>query len=221
MPKPVDFSGWSFEELLRRLWDLLSSTQPGVPSLVRLLPRATTGLKHTGWVDFASSLYADGGDRSIEGYVSGNVWYRSNFHNIVSAQNELASFFHAWRFKSERLLRYAFFLVRRELEELRARTGMDATDASDDDEEGGNEAYPEDSSFDPPSRDEGLPKYPWPKRPHKPPPMPLPHPPAPLTPPSCPPVSPAQPPASRGTGGGGSSGAGMHRTDWLLAARSL
>ena len=69
----------------------------------------------------------------------------------MSAQNELASFFHAWRFKSERLLRYAFFLVRRELEELRARTGMDATDASDhDDEEGGNKAFPEDSGFDPP-----------------------------------------------------------------------
>ena len=132
----------------------------------------------------------------------------------MSAQNELASFFHAWRFKSERLLRYAFFLVRRELEELRARTGMDATDASDDDEEGGNEAYSEDFSFDPPSSNEGLPKYPWPKRPHKPPPMPPPHPPAPSMPPSCPPVSPAQPSASRGTGGG-------LRRDWDAPHRSV
>ena len=37
---------------------------------------------------------------------------------------------------------------------------MDATDGSDDDEEGGNEAFPEDSSFDGPNSKEGLPKYP-------------------------------------------------------------
>ena len=78
-------------------------------------------------------------------------------------------------------------------------------DASDDDEDGGNEAYPVDTSFDPPNRDEGLPPYPWPKRPSKPPPMPLPFS---LAPPSCPLVSAAQPLPSRGTGGGSSAGLG-------------